>query len=104
MLPIRRILPRARTVVPHSAASLRHSSIAFPPHRTSRYLQTASTKMANVTSGAAETDVAATQVANTTGVTPEGIQSTLREKLEAQVVEVDDISGSDLLKFWLGAL
>ena len=55
--------------------------------------------MANVTPGAAETDVEAAQVANTTGVTPEGIQSTLREKLEAQVVEVDDISGIHRLRY-----
>ena len=52
--------------------------------------------MATSTPGAAETDIEAAQVANTTGVTPEGIQSTLREKLEAQVVEVEDISGISL--------
>lgn len=41
----------------------------------------------------AETDTQAAAVANTSGITPASIKTTLIEKLEAQHVEIDDISG-----------
>lgn len=41
----------------------------------------------------AETDTQAAAVANTSGITPASIKTTLTEKLEAQHVEIDDISG-----------
>lgn len=41
----------------------------------------------------AETDTQAAVVANTSGITPTSIKTTLTEKLEAQHVEIDDISG-----------
>ena len=44
-------------------------------------------------SGAAETDVPAAAVANTSGITPSSLKSTLTEKLEAEHVDVEDISG-----------
>lgn len=44
-------------------------------------------------SGAAETAVQATSVANSSGITPTSLKSTLTEKLEAEHVEVEDISG-----------
>ncbi|KAL9629154.1 MAG: hypothetical protein Q9164_007000 [Protoblastenia rupestris] len=42
---------------------------------------------------AAETDAQAEAVANTTGVTPESLQKALKEKLAAQHVDIDDMSG-----------
>lgn len=42
---------------------------------------------------AAETDSQAANVANSSGITPSSLQSTLTEKLEAQYVSVEDISG-----------
>lgn len=41
----------------------------------------------------AETDTQAAAVANTSGITPASIKTTLTEKLEAQHVDIDDISG-----------
>ncbi|MCJ1351688.1 MAG: hypothetical protein MMC33_001672 [Icmadophila ericetorum] len=46
-----------------------------------------------MSAGAAETDTQATEVANTTGVTPDSLKSTLTEKLGAEHVDVMDISG-----------
>ena len=42
---------------------------------------------------AAETDTQAANVANASGITPATLKTTLTEKLEAQHVEVQDISG-----------
>lgn len=42
---------------------------------------------------AAETDSQASEVANTSGVTPDTLEATLKSKLEAQKAEVIDISG-----------
>ena len=42
---------------------------------------------------AAETDTQAAAVANTSGVTPASLQKTLTEKLEAQHVDIEDMSG-----------
>lgn len=47
-----------------------------------------------MSAGAAETDTQAAQVANTTGITPKSLKSTLTEKLAAQHVDVMDISGT----------
>ncbi|MCJ1471646.1 hypothetical protein MMC13_000286 [Lambiella insularis] len=41
----------------------------------------------------AETDLKAAKVANASGITPESLRSTLAEKLEAQHVAIEDISG-----------
>ena len=51
-----------------------------------------------MSAGAAETDTQAAQVANTTGITPESLKSTLAEKLAAQHVDVMDISGTSRRK------
>lgn len=42
----------------------------------------------------ARTDVEAEANQNTSGVTPDTLQSTLKEKLEAQHVEIADLSGN----------
>lgn len=42
---------------------------------------------------AAKTDSQAANAANSSGITPSSLQSTLTEKLEAQYVNVEDISG-----------
>ena len=41
----------------------------------------------------AKTDVEAAEVANTSGITPQTLQTTLTEKLEALHVAIEDISG-----------
>ncbi|MCJ1338543.1 hypothetical protein MMC09_003832 [Bachmanniomyces sp. S44760] len=41
----------------------------------------------------AETDTQASKAANTSGITPISLRNTLKEKLEAQHVAIDDISG-----------
>ena len=43
---------------------------------------------------AAETDIQAESAANTTGVTPESIDTTLKDKIGAQYVEIEDMSGT----------
>lgn len=43
----------------------------------------------------ARTDAEAEANQNTSGVTPETIQTTLKEKLEAQHVDIADLSGID---------
>lgn len=48
-------------------------------------------------SGAAETDVQAASVANSSGITSSSLKSTLTERLEAEHVDVEDISGKLLL-------
>ena len=57
---------------------------------------------------AAETDAQAAAVANQTGVTPESIESSLKEKLQAELVVVEDVSGKSsfffLLSFFLSIL
>ena len=47
----------------------------------------------------AESDTQAANAANLTGVTPKSLQTTLIEKLDAQHVDVNDISG----KPWLAS-
>lgn len=42
---------------------------------------------------AAETDTQAETVANTSGVTTESLQRTITEKLEAEHVDIEDMSG-----------
>lgn len=42
---------------------------------------------------AAETDTQASAVANTTGVTADSLQATLKEKLGAEHVDIEDMSG-----------
>lgn len=41
----------------------------------------------------ARTDVEAEQMQNSSGVTPQSLEATLREKLEASHVEIVDMSG-----------
>ncbi|MCJ1384223.1 hypothetical protein MMC17_007339 [Xylographa soralifera] len=41
----------------------------------------------------AETDTQAAEVANTSGITPMSLKKTLTEKLDAQYVTIEDISG-----------
>jgi len=43
---------------------------------------------------AAETDTQASAVANTTGVTADSLQATLKEKLGAEHVDIEDMSGT----------
>ena len=42
---------------------------------------------------AAETDTQAETVANTSGITTESLQKTITEKLEAEHVNIEDMSG-----------
>ena len=42
----------------------------------------------------AETDTQAAEVANLSGITPMSLKKTLTEKLDAQYVTIEDISGS----------
>jgi len=44
--------------------------------------------------GAAETDTQAAAAANTSGITPASISATLKEKLDASHVDINDISGT----------
>lgn len=46
------------------------------------------------TPGAAETDTEAAAIANSSGITPRTLSATLREKLEASHVDINDISGT----------
>ena len=48
---------------------------------------------------AAETDTQAAAAANTSGITPDSMKSTLAEKLQAQFVEVRDESGQSATSF-----
>ncbi|KAL8642015.1 MAG: hypothetical protein Q9228_001248 [Teloschistes exilis] len=43
--------------------------------------------------GAAETDTQATTTANTSGITASSIQEALKEKLQAEYVDIEDMSG-----------
>lgn len=45
---------------------------------------------------AAETDSQAAAVANTSGITPESLSRTLKEKIEAQHVDIEDMSGNQI--------
>ena len=47
-----------------------------------------------MTPSAAETDAQAAAVANTSGITTESLTETLREKLDAEFVDINDISGT----------
>ena len=49
------------------------------------------------TPGAAEMDTKAQTIANTSGITPSTLSDTLREKLQAEHVVVEDISGMSSL-------
>ena len=42
---------------------------------------------------AAETDTQAEIVANTSGITPDSLKATLKEKLQASHVDINDMSG-----------
>ena len=52
------------------------------------------------TAGAAETDTEAAATANTSGITAQSLTATLREKLEASHVDINDISGIYLPVDW----
>jgi len=43
--------------------------------------------------GAAPTDTEAAEAANTSGITPQSLEATLSSKLDAQYVEIEDMSG-----------
>ncbi|KAK3173526.1 hypothetical protein OEA41_006856 [Lepraria neglecta] len=49
--------------------------------------------MASDAPAAAETDTQASNVANESGITPESLSKTLKEKLEAKYVDIEDMSG-----------
>lgn len=42
---------------------------------------------------AAKTDTEAAAVANTSGITPHSLSTTLKEKIQAQHVDIEDMSG-----------
>ena len=46
---------------------------------------------------AAETDSQAEKVANTSGITTETLQKTITEKLEAKHVDIEDMSGKNIV-------
>ncbi|KAI4127610.1 MAG: hypothetical protein LQ338_003105, partial [Usnochroma carphineum] len=46
-----------------------------------------------MSTGAAETDTQAENAAKTSGITPSSLQNTLREKLQAEYVDIEDMSG-----------
>ena len=50
--------------------------------------------MASDAPAAAETDTQASNVANESGITPESLSKTLKEKLEAKHVDIEDMSGT----------
>ena len=57
--------------------------VSFQQSRTARF----------ATMSAAETDTQAAQAANTSGITPASLTTTLTEALEAKHVDINDISG-----------
>ena len=46
-----------------------------------------------MSTGAAETDTQAANAANTSGITVSSLEQTLREKLGAEYVDIEDMSG-----------
>lgn len=44
--------------------------------------------------GAAATDTEAAAVANKSGITPQSLSTTLKEKIQAQHVDIEDMSGT----------
>lgn len=52
-----------------------------------------------MSTGAAETDTQAEKVANTSGITVSSLKQALKEKLEAEYVEIEDMSGSSFYHF-----
>ena len=46
---------------------------------------------------AAESDAQAEKVANTSGITTESLQKTITEKLEAKHVDIEDMSGMNIV-------
>lgn len=48
------------------------------------------------TMSAAETDTQAAETANTSGITTESLTKVLKEKLSAEHVQIDDMSGASL--------
>jgi len=46
--------------------------------------------------GAAATDTEAAAVANKSGITPQSLSTTLKEKIQAQHVDIEDMSGTYL--------
>lgn len=66
----------------------RPGSVSFRHHNSF-----ATSMSSGVDAAAAETDAQAAEVANTSGITPASLSSTLTERLEALYVDVTDISG-----------
>ena len=54
-------------------------------------------KMSVNAPSAAETDAQAEKVANTSGITTETLQKTITEKLEAEHVDIEDMSGKNIV-------
>ncbi|KAI4152447.1 MAG: hypothetical protein L6R39_001823 [Caloplaca ligustica] len=51
------------------------------------------TRTLAMSTGAAETDTQAENAANSSGITPSSLQDTLKEKLQAEYVDIEDMSG-----------
>lgn len=62
--------------------------------RTFTHLSQPRTRLLATMSGPAETDTQAAAAANTSGITPDSISATLKEKLDASHVDINDISGT----------
>lgn len=52
------------------------------------------TRILTMSTGAAETDTQAENAANSSGITPSSLQDTLKEKLQAEYVDIEDMSGT----------
>ena len=76
----------SRVLVPRRVTSYTHIQTTRPTSSSIKSYQRAPM--------AAETDVQAEAVANTSGVTPESMKATLTEKLQAQFVAIRDESGA----------
>lgn len=76
--------------IPLSRLRTAHSIlVSRPPFQFNRYAN-----MASDAPAAAETDTQASNVANESGITPESLSKTLKEKLEAKHVDIEDMSGT----------
>lgn len=53
-----------------------------------------------MSTGAAETDTQAENAANSSGITPSSLQDTLKEKLQAEYVDIEDMSGKPRFDIW----
>ena len=65
----------------------------FHSFRSLKPLSQSRTRLFATMNGAAETDTQAAAAANTSGITPDSISATLKQKLDASHVDINDISG-----------